>query len=371
MSYPGAAMSRQVSFFIPTLDVGGAEKVNVKLANELSDRGYEIDVLVSQLGGDLIDELGDGVTVRTVGSRFTTPWPELYAGPRLRRYIDREKPDVLVSSLALANVVAAITTGLSRHRPKLIQTVHAPPNRQNGTKYRISHEVGRYTYCSADLVVAVSNGVRDELCREVGVPRERTRVIYNPVVDDELRRSRREAVDHTWFDDDVPVVLNVGSLRMSKGQSTLIHAFDRLSRRREARLMLIGDGNNRENLLRQVDDLGIDSSVEFLGERDNPYKYMTAASVLASASRYEGLGNVIIEALACGCPVVSTDCPYGPAEILEGGEHGKLVPVGDAKSLAAALESTLDEAIDPSSLQNRAADFHVTEIVDQYEELLY
>lgn len=366
----GTDMMETIAFFLPTLDIGGAERVTVNLVNELSRRGYDVDVLLSRTDGGLVSSVEDDVSIVNICSRFSTPWPELYVTRHLRDYLNRNKPDTLVSALALSNVIASSATKLSNSTVDLILTVHAPPGQQSQVKYRISHFVGQYTYRFADEIVAVSHGVRDDLLSEMGISKENIRVIYNPIVDDELTRLSQEEVGHEWFNDTVPVIISVGSLRRHKGQQTLLDAVHRLSLEREVRLVLIGDGSYRNHLERMVDDMGIDSIVDFLGEENNPYKYMASSSVLASSSRYEGFGNVLVEALACGCPVVSTDCPYGPSEILENGKYGRLVPVSDADSMAEALDSTLDEETDASYLKTRASDFHVSEIADQYEMLL-
>jgi len=359
-----------VAVFLPSLDVGGAEKVNVKIANELSKRGYRVDVLVATPGGDLEQELDSDIDVVDIGSSITYPWPEAYVGNRLRTYIDGEKPDVILASLALANAVAAIASISTRHRPRLILCVHAPPSRQKGLKYRISHALSRWTYEIADEVIAVSRGVKQDIEENSTINGENIIVIHNPVVDDDLLAASREPVDHKWFEEPQPVILNVGSMKPMKNHATLIDAFDRVTNSREARLVLIGEGGSRKALVDRVNELGISSKVDFLGEKTNPYQFMAAASVFVLSSRYEGLGNVLIEALACGCPVVSTDCPYGPAEVLENGEFGKLVPVGDPEALADAILSTLDAPTDPTRLKARASDFRVSAAADQYEDVL-
>jgi glycosyltransferase involved in cell wall biosynthesis len=176
-------------------------------------------------------------------------------------------------------------------------------------------------------------------------------------------------VDHVWFGpDEPPVVLAAGRLRASKDFGTLLEAFARVRRTRTARLMVLGEGGEREALARQARRLRVDGDVEFPGFVANPFAYMARAGVFVLTSRYEALGNVLVEALACGCSVVSTDCPVGPAEVLDGGRYGRLVPVGDVEALAGAIAAALDSPDAPERLEKRAADFSAGRIADLYLE---
>ena len=201
--------------------------------------------------------------------------------------------------------------------------------------------------------------------------RERVHVVYNPVVTEEMERKSREPVDHPWIGGDgPPVILAVGRLDAQKDFPTLLAAFARLLTRRPARLIVLGEGKKRPHLLSLARRLGVAEHVDFPGFADNPYAFMARASLFVLSSRREGLPTVLIEAMACGCPVVSTDCPYGPREILEDGRHGPLAPVGDAEALAAAMARTLDAPPRPEALRERASFFNVARAINRYEELL-
>ena len=201
--------------------------------------------------------------------------------------------------------------------------------------------------------------------------RERVHTIYNPVVTGDLDRKAREPVEHPWIGGDgPPVILAAGRLSAQKDFSTLLVAFARLLTRRPARLVVLGKGKRKPRLVSLARRLGVAEHVDFPGFADNPYAFMARASLFVLSSWYEGLPTVLIEAMACGCPVVSTDCLYGPREILEDGKHGPLVPVGDAEALAAAMARTLDAPPRPEALRERASFFNAARAIDRYEELL-
>jgi glycosyltransferase involved in cell wall biosynthesis len=187
-----------------------------------------------------------------------------------------------------------------------------------------------------------------------------------------------EPVDHQWFRDGLPpVVLTVGRLGDQKDHPTLLRAFAKVRACREARLVILGEAPNARETQRRIGELrglacslGIEDDVDFLGYQPNPFKYMSRAAVFALTSRFEGLGNALIEALACGCPIVSTDCESGPAEILSYGRYGQLVPVGDIDAVAEAILLTLDSPCNPDYLKSRAEQFSVDRVASQYEQIM-
>ena len=201
--------------------------------------------------------------------------------------------------------------------------------------------------------------------------RSAIRTIYNPVVDEKLREMAAEALDHPWFQPGAPsVVLGVGRLILQKDFATLLRAFAILNARRRARLVILGEGRLRPALESLARELGVEDHVALPGFAENPYRYMSRAAVFALSSIYEGLPGVLIQALACGCPVVSTDCPGGSAEILHGGQVGRLVPMQDAEALADALDNTLAESASAHDLRERAARFSVQHISREYLDYL-
>jgi len=218
--------------------------------------------------------------------------------------------------------------------------------------------------------VAVSRGVADDLARLTGLPREKIQVIYNPVVTPELFVKAEEPLGHPWFAaGEPPVILGVGRLHEAKDFQTLIRAFALVRKKRVARLVILGEGEERPKLEALVRELGLEEEVALPGFVDNPFKYMKRAGVFVLSSQWEGFGNVLVEAMACGTPVVSTACPSGPEEILENGRWGRLVSVGDVDALAEAIILTLDDKNHPD-VARRALDFGVQRAIDEYIRVL-
>jgi glycosyltransferase involved in cell wall biosynthesis len=198
-------------------------------------------------------------------------------------------------------------------------------------------------YPLADGIVTVSRGVAEDLAAYAGIPLERIRVIYNPVVSEGLLQAARQPIRHPLFvDNQCPLILGAGRLTEQKDFFTLIKAFDIVRRKIPSRLVILGDGEERSNLENLIRSRGLQDMVDLPGFEINPFAFMKRASVFVLSSKWEGLPNVLIQALICGCPVVSTDCLSGPAEILKGGEYGHLVPVGDVEAIAVAIEAVLN-----------------------------
>jgi glycosyltransferase involved in cell wall biosynthesis len=269
--------------------------------------------------------------------------------PALARYLRREKPAVMISALDRANIAALCAKGLSGTAVRTVVTIHntlsVTKRQASMTRIKILPQLMRYSFPWADEIVAVSNEAADDFSAVTGVERNKITTVYNPVVSDDLFQRASGPVDHPWFaPDQPPVVLAVGRLTAQKDFSTLIRAFELLHRKQPARLVILGEGKERPALEALVKQCGLESSVLMPGFVDNPYAYLKRASAFVLSSRWEGLPTVLIEALALGVPVVSTDCKSGPEEILAGGKYGELVAVGDHDALAKALGRTLEGA---------------------------
>jgi glycosyltransferase involved in cell wall biosynthesis len=232
---------------------------------------------------------------------------------------------------------------------------------------RMIIKLARLFFRSADAAICVSQGVAEDFIKVTGMPRQKTHVVYNPIVSPGLEQKMHEVISNPWFaPDDPPVILAVGRLAVAKDYPTLLHAFSLVCQQRPARLIILGEGRERARLELLVKDLGISDHVQMPGSVKNPIAYMAHARLLVLSSRWEGLPNVLVEALACGTPVVSMDCPSGPREILEDGVFGTLVPVGDETALAVAIQETLNKIPDRAMLRQRAQDFTLDESVRKY-----
>jgi len=332
--------SGKVAFFLPSLGGGGAERMILNLARGFAERGFKVDLVLARAEGPYLSQVPSEARVVDLGARRV-----LYALPGLVHYLRRERPQAMLSTLSHANIVALWARVIGRVPTRLvireanttrISVSGGPPLRR-----RLIPVFMRLFYLGADAVVANSFGVAEDLAK-LGVPPDKIKVIYNPVVTPELFAKAEESVDHSWFrPDEPPVILGVGRLTKQKDFPTLIRAFALVRKERLARLMILGEGEERPKLEALVRELGLKEDVVLPGFVDNPYKYMKRAGVFVLPSLWEGLPNVLIEALALGTPVVATDCPGGSREILEGGKWGKLVSVGDVEALADAIVAVL------------------------------
>jgi glycosyltransferase involved in cell wall biosynthesis len=231
----------------------------------------------------------------------------------------------------------------------------------------------RHIYHWADAIVSVSQGVAEDLCQAARLPRQCCITIYNPSVPDDLEKRIAEPAHHPWFvRGSPPVILAIGRLHEQKDFPTLLRAFAQLRRERIARLVIFGTGapRMRDDLLALARELGVDNDVDLPGFTENVFPYLVRAAVFALSSAWEGWPNVLVEALACGCPVVSTDCPSGPRDLLDKGRYGVLVPVRDSAAMAAAFQRILDEPPEPDRLRERASQFTVASATKHYLDVL-
>jgi len=360
-----------VAIYLPELTPGGAQRVTVDLANGLAARGHDVTLLVSYAGGQLRPEVADEVAVVELSTPAIPGLGIVATVPALARNLRRERPDVLFSAMTYANVVATLATRLSASATPVAIVEHTTVGMEMGGKRDVTNHLARWIYPLADRVIAVSAGVAESVRDQTRVDPERVVVLPNPVPVDAIRERASQSVLVPWLDDpDLEVVLWVGRFAPEKDLATLLAAFDRLhDQRPEARLVLGGTGEERDRIEEMVAERQLDDVVAMPGYVD-PAPYMARASVFALSSTYEGLPTVLVEALACGCPVVSTDCPSGPREILGEEEWGRLVPVGDAAALADALAATLDDPPEPGRLRQRADEFASERVLGEYETLI-
>jgi glycosyltransferase involved in cell wall biosynthesis len=241
--------------------------------------------------------------------------------------------------------------------------------RRSGVVEWIQFGLATALYRTADAIVAVSEGARDDLANYYHLPIERIKTIYNPVMIDEIRRQADEQVSLPGSDTAIRLI-SVGSLSEQKDISTAIRALAHLRDTHDVELLLLGKGEQQEQLETLATELNVDNYVHFLGFVDNPFPYMRAADALVLSSKYEGFGHVIVEAIACGTPVVATDCPGGPSEIIDDGTYGQLVPVGDHEALSEAITATLANPMEERHLLERAQQFEYERITEAHIDLL-
>ncbi len=354
---------QHLALFVSTMRGGGAEKAMVNLARGLVNRGLRVDLILMEKDGPYLTLIPPEVRVIDLADSSQSVASVL----PLRRYLRRERPAALIVALKHPCMVALLAKRLGIGDTRIVTTLHG--NLWKDDKRYANRFGRRVMYPWADEITAVSAGVADDFSQFSWLPRERLKVIYNPIVSPELRQKASEAVDHKWFQQkEIPVILSVGRLSKEKDYGTLIRAFALVRKNMPAHLLILGEGPERKSMEALVAELGLQESIRIPGFIDNPYAYMSKAALFVLSSTSEGLPNVIIEALAVGAPVVSTDCKSGPREILDNGKYGTLVSVGDTKALAAAIEKQLATSHDKEFLMARADEFSIEKITDQFLE---
>lgn len=364
----------RLAFYLPNLHTGGAEQVTVSIVNGLAARGHDVELLVSRREGNLESRVSPAVAVTTL-SRFHVPMLGIAAHvPAMAQYLRREEPAAVFPQMTHSSVVCLAAARLVETDTLVFPTNHCAYGRASdgSLKSRTLGRLSRYLLPTADHVIGVSQGVADSIVEELALSPADVSVLHNPVDSEAIYREGDDPVDQLWLDDDEhPVMLSVGRLEPQKDHETWLRGFARVHETRpETRAIIAGKGSEQERIRALAEELGLSEVVSLPGYVDNQYAFMRRADVFALSSRYEGLPTVLIEALACGCPVVSTDCPSGPDEILDGGTYGPLVDVGDADGLAEAVLATLTHPPDARTLRARAADFDPDVVLDKYERFL-
>jgi glycosyltransferase involved in cell wall biosynthesis len=362
-------IQQRLAIYLPTLVGGGAERALLNLAVGFTMRGFPVDFVLAQCEGAFMPQFPDSVRLVELNQRHVKAGRTLVSLPALIRYIREVHPYALITGLH-ANVIAIWARKLAGVPVHLViseQNTFSIHNNMLPVGYRqIMSELVKQSYPRADVVGAVSEGVAEDLSHVLRVPRERIQVLHNPIITPELALKAKAPVDHAWFKPgEPPVILSVGRLDPQKDFPLLLKAFAQVRKILPARLVILGEGPERSNLEALTRQLDIEKDVQLPGFVSNPYPYMTHASLFVLSSQWEGLPTVLAEALYCGAPTVSTDCPSGPREILKNGEYGKLVPVGDIERLIKAILDTLEgDVIHPPADSWKPYDLET--IVDQY-----
>lgn len=329
-----------VALFIPNLMGGGAERITINLAHNFAARGHDVDLVVAGLSGELKDRVSEDVRIVDLGRPRT-----LTALPSLVAYLRRERPRALLSALGHANVVALWAARFAGFRGPVVVAEHTQlqPSIPLSKGALFAFTV-RLTYKRAHRVIAVSHGTELSLRKFAGIKADQIEVIYNPVLPDDhiyMRRQTEPRPEQLGVTG-TPVFLAIGRLSAEKNFELLLNAFHRVRSRVPARLVILGEGPERPALEHLITSLEMHSDVSLPGFVPDPIPYLEHADAFVMSSDHEALPTAMIEALAIGIPIVSTDCPTGPREVLAGGEFGVLVPPGDASALADAMLMSLE-----------------------------
>lgn len=356
---------KKISFCLPNLAAGGAERTTVQIANGLAARGYRVDMVLLSANGPYLSELS--ASVRVVDLRVGRARYSIFP---LARYIRKEKPDVLISSLL--NIPAILARALSVTHAPIILTERSLFSSISQTASslteKISFAVSRYLYNRADRLVAVSRASADDLVRAGIVASEKVQVIYNPVVSSGLKTLMKVQPDHVWLKEKhKPVILSVGRLAPEKNYDILLAAISKIP---EVRLIILGEGPERGMLEQLSYSLGIFDRVSMPGFVQNPFAFMARSDVFVLCSKYEGLPGALIQAMACGVTPIATNSPGGIAEILGDELRDNLVSTNDVVKLAEAIRKALTTPVERTKLIERAELFSEKASIDEYEVLV-
>ena len=369
-----------IAFFLPSLEPGGTERNVVNLVNYIDKKRYAVSLVLGTAEGNFLKEINNDIPIINLHTRrSTTTFFKLVA------YFKKTQPDIFISAFLRINVICIAAKIFSKAKTKIIITEHSvfsflPIISKTFWRGMFARffmpSLCNWLYPKADAIICVSKGIADDIIKTVSRALKVT-VIYNPVIVSNIYQLAQEPIDHSWFSADsnskIPVITAVGRLVTCKDYPTLFKALKLVLKRQLCRLVILGEGPQKEALMQLADRMGISQNVAFLDFQQNPFRYMARGSVFVLASLQEGFGNVIIEAMACGASVVSTDCPVGPGEIIENMKNGILVPVGDEKSMASAIFKVLNDPVLAEQLstagRERAKFFSVAKNVGEYEKV--
>jgi len=326
-----------VAIFLPSLRGGGAERVMLTVGKQLSEENYQIDFVLVKATGRFLDQIPSGINLVDLNARRV-----LTALPALIRYLRSQRPAILLSSLPHINLAAIIASQLARTRTKVVviehNTLSQSINYSSQKTARFLPILMRFFYRFANQIVAVSNGVAVDLEQMLKLPKSRLSVIYNPVITPDLLGKANRPITHPWYQEhNTPVILAIGRLTQAKCFDLLLRSFQKARLQEDANLIILGEGPDRKALEALTDKLNLRDHVQLPGFVDNPYQYIKNSNLFVLSSLWEGLPTVLIEALYLGVPIISTDCPSGPKEILKNGRWGTLIPMKDADALTTAI----------------------------------
>jgi glycosyltransferase involved in cell wall biosynthesis len=362
----------KIAFFIPSLEGGGAEKVMVNLANAFSKDNIDIDLILGNAKGPYLNRLSNKLNVVDLKAKKM-----IYCLPKLIAYLNRNKPYTLLATLESASVIAIIAKKLSIAKTKIWIRVPNTLSKDNLNADNIKDKylypfLMKSLYKYAYGIIAISKGVAKDVSEFLSIPSSKIKVIYNPAFTNEILQLSKENIEYLpWDIDRISLVIGVGRLTKQKNFSMLLKAFSIIRQTIDARLIILGDGEERNNLKLLGEKLNISNDIYFPGFVNNPYAYMRKSSVFVLTSDWEGFGNVIVEALGVGLPVISTDCESGPREILDNGRYGDLVRVGDYLDLANKMKKRiLEKNLQTELIKKRASEFSIENIKCKYKKYL-
>lgn len=369
-SKKGTVDGGRIALFLPSLAGGGAERVALNLAAGFINSGNTVDLVLAKAVGEYLHQVPLGVRVVDLGA--SRP---LTAVPALARYLSSYRPTALLSKITNSNIAALLAIQIARSQTRCVvceeSTFSIDLSYSSKINQLLLPQFIRHYYPRAHAVVAVSQGVADDLIQVTELPHQQIRVIYNPLVSTSLLDLSRQPVSHPWLQKrGIPVIIGMGRLTRQKDFGVLIQAFAKVRKQMPVRLIILGEGEDRSSLNALSRRLGIEAEVDMPGFVVNPYPLLSHSALFVLSSQWEGFGNVLAEALALGVPVVSTDCPNGPREILKGGIYGQLVPTEDPCAMASAMIRVLKGDFVAQNPTEQVSLFDAESNIHRYLDLL-
>ena len=353
---------------------GGAEKVTIKTANELANRGYDVTLIMRECIGPLKNEVPENIKVIDLKiCNKSKLIKNIVNVIKLKNCLNKEKFDLIFGVTFNMSVLLGIANQITISKPRIIVIIHNTISKEKYRLMKIRRKIMNDISNKIEKIIFVSEGARKDYIKAMNINESKTLTIYNPIVSKDILSMCKEHVECEWLEkkQDYKILLNIGRLEKAKNQKMLLEAVKIVNKKQKVRLIILGEGNLEKELKQKAKDEKIEDIVLFYGFTKNPYAFFSKADLFVLSSDYEGLPTVLIEALACGCNIVSTDCPYGPDEILVHGKYGTLAKVNDANDLAQKICETLKKPkIESKYLLQRANDFTVEKSINEYVKLI-
>jgi glycosyltransferase involved in cell wall biosynthesis len=352
---------------MPSLDGGGMEKMMINLSKSLLRLGVEVNFVLMNKKGDYDGSIKEEVKVVNFDVKNMVS-----SVPYLAEYIKNKRPEKIMSVGRASNITLLLASKIAKHNlEKVISLRNIVNEGRNKWKDLIYKYLIKITYGGADKYIPISYGVYEDHKSIVDISKDKTNVIYNPVFSKKIVSKSKKKVKHKWFNGEEKIILSAGRLCRQKNFELLVKSFSKVCKDIESKLVILGKGEKRKDIIRTASKKNVRDKVDLIGFVSNPYKYMAKADLFVLPSRWEGFGNVIVEAMAVGTSIVATNCPGGPAEILEKGKWGDLVPTNSPKAMANAIVDNLRNPQNEDDLVRRAKNFCIDKIAPEYEQFLF
>lgn len=360
---------KKIFFILPSLHGGGAEKITINLAREISKQGYFVEIILFEKKGIYLEEIEKEIKIFSLNAKkIRSSIIPLFI------YLKKNKPSVIISVMTNANIIALFLQFFLKI--KVIVTEHNLFSQEKESlgfyKKKIYFFLAQILYPRAISIVAVSNGIANDLINNVKINKKKVITIYNPIDIDNIKKNINEKIVHKWIgNDNFIVILGIGRLSSQKNFSLLIHSFSQFKKKKpNAKLVILGEGEERKELEKLIFKLKLTNDIDMPGFIKNPYPYLSKSNIFVLSSNYEGLPTVLIESLICRTQIISTECGSGPREILKSGKYGAIVPINNINCLSLAMEKILKTPYSFKGVEKELLNFNITDNTKKYLKII-